>query len=383
MHPRRALPLVVCLLAAPACLVEGPHSRDQHRTVDIIRQEHRWAADQIGRRVTEEDLARVRSGELQASRAARVKFVRLVDGIDRATWIREATPRGIWASAYDPPDMDELAFRFERAGLLRRQAMAEADELADALVDSAVPGAISFSELRKAMLAANRADASEAHLVAELTALVNKEPTLQPALRRFVIQQPTKQRPFVPAVTTYLRNHPSERAELERLPAELSGDAQLIEKALAEQPAPPPRAAQPKPQPPPPPEPAKKPVPQEPTPDEKAAVRERGQAQQEELSDEAGKSDGSQLEIQGDAREMMTARGLPRSMGHKNGLLVLRYAEQRPCKTGSCEALVDYFFDADGSFKKEEVVGGARAPTRPPPPPPAKKGQDDEFKGDD
>src|SRR5437879_3477455 len=147
MTVRRALPALLAALSD--CYLEEPHSRDEHRTVDQIRTEHRWAAEQLGRR-------------------SRRRFLRLLDALDRLSWMREATPRGLWASIDDQPDIDELAFRFERAARLRSEALAEADELAEALAVSAAPGALSFADLRRAVSAVNQIEASEQRVANDL-----------------------------------------------------------------------------------------------------------------------------------------------------------------------------------------------------------------------
>jgi hypothetical protein len=332
------------------CYLEGPHSRDEHRTVDQIRQEHAWAADEIGRRLTPEDLERVRAGESSATRQARRRFLRLLDALDRLAWMREAAPRGLWASVEEPQDQDELAFRFARAGKLRGEAFAEADEIAEALANSPAPDAIKWPDLKRALMTLAQAEASEEKVARELAALITKEKGLRAAGSRFPTMAPPLPRPFVAAAAAYLRAHPSDRIELERLPPELMADAKRIRSAVDE--APPPA--------PPPVREEVRPVPSRPSADEQAAVRDRA-AQAHAEADAAGKAtSGGLLQIAGDARQMLTARGLPAAVGRRpDGSFTLRYEEQRPCASGSCATLVDYLFNESGSLMHEEVVGPA------------------------
>ena len=445
MHFRTALPL--SLLALSGCFVEGPHSRDQHRTVDQIRQEHRWASNQIGRRTSADELARVRAGESQPNRTARLRLVRLIDALDRITWIREATPRGLWASVEDHPDLDELVFRFDRAGKLRAADLAEADELAEALAASPAPGALSFVELRKALTALRASEAAEERIAASLGTLQKKEPALRSIISRFPPLPPASPRPFLGATASYLRYHPAEQAELDKLPVDAAADVRRIRAMVDDQgPA---EAGQQQPL-----HPQAGPVAPLNGP---AGVRDRADREHAEADAEAAahpmasagslppgvasggpptatgaptagpatRGGGATHELQGDARQMLTNRGLPRSMGTRDGLLALRYEEPRPCAAGSCIMLIDYLFNSAGTLVREETAGpapkaaGAAAPapmvseppapraaqpTTPPAPradepindgPPSSDGEpaapakappaprDDEFKGDD
>ena len=378
-HLQRALLPCLAAAALSGCLLPGPHSRDQHRTLDQIRQEHRWAADQVGRRTPAEDLARVRAGEPKPSRDARRRLVRLTDALDRITWMREATPRGLWASADDRPDIDELAFRFERAARLRQAALAEADELAEALAASPAPNALSFAELRKSLAALHAAEQAEDRTSAALASLTAKEPSLRSAVQRFAPLPPPSPRPFVGAAAAYLRLHPSERGELDRLPKESADDARKI-RALLDEKGPPPAALQAE-------------VPKEPQPvapgavapkDAKGAVRARAgqahadasaEAQQHPVGAAGPSATAPVLALQGDAKQMLTTRGLPLAISTRDGLLALRYEEPRPCAAGSCATLIDYLFNGSGGLVREETAGPA-APRGPRP-------KADEQKGDE
>ena len=370
MHSRA----LTCLaaLALPCCYLSGPHSRDQHRTVDAIRQEHRWASEEIGHRLSAEDLTQVRGGDSRAARDGRRRLLRLLDALDRVAWMREATPRGLWASVEEPGDQDELAFRFARAAQLRHDALAEADELAEALATSTAPGALGWSDLRRALAAVQKSEASEEKVTAELQELSTKEPALRSAAARFPALAMTQPRPFVGAAAAWLRVHPRDAAELDRLPRELQADGSRIRAALAED------------KPPQPPE-TVTPVPQEPSADERAAVRERAAAAHAEADAEGDKLPGAKappapgggglLQVSGDAQKMLQSRGLPQAFGQRqDGTFALRYQEPRPCKAGSCPTLIDYLFGAGGRLLREETVGPADQPARPPAaaPPPAK-----------
>jgi hypothetical protein len=391
MHLRLTASALASALGLTGCLVSGPYSRDQHRTVDTIRQEHRWAGDQIGKPLSAEELGRVRAGDQRSMARAQRRLARLLDGLDRVLWIREATPRAVWASIDDKPDLDELAFRFARAAQLRREALAEADEVAEALATSAAPSGLRWADLRRALDELAVAERSETKIQSDLSDLAAKEPALRPELSRFPPLAPPQPRPFVAAAGAYLRSHPEQRGELDRLPRELSADVEHIRRALAEEPPPPaqppiaarPPVGEPPPVAPPPPD-AVKPIPPVPSDDERAAVRNRAADAQRELDNEAKneppmpgapeappppaapKGPGGLLQLQGDAQKMLTQRGLPRAMGQRpDGTFALRYEEPRPCSAGSCQTLVDYLFGPTGNLLREEVVGPSDKPAAP------------------
>jgi hypothetical protein len=83
---------------------------------------------------------------------------------------------------------------------------------------------------------------------------------------------------------------------------------------------------------------------------------------------------------------MVQNRGLPRAIAARgSGQLGLRYEEPRPCASGggNCPTLVDYLFNANGTFSHEEVVGPVQPASAPPKPGrPAPKPNDD-MQGDD
>ena len=334
------------LLLASGCYIDTPVARDQRRTLNAIRQEHRWAADRLARRMPAEEVSRVRAGDSRSSREANGRLRRLIDALERTTWIREATPRGLWASADEPPDQDELAFRFARAARIRADALAQADELAEALAVSTAPGALALGELRRALAALARIEESEPRIASEIADLARKERGLRGIEARFPASKPPSPRPFLAATSAYLRVHPAEVRELDRFPGPLAADVGRIKSSLEEKPADEPRPAI---------EPKQAPGPKE-------AVRERaGEAHREADAEAArlplGPSEGPTLALDGDAREMLKSRGPPRAIAARpGGLFALRYQEPRPCEKGSCETLVDFLYDATGKFVREEVV---------------------------
>jgi hypothetical protein len=381
---RLALPALLCASLA-ACLPGEPHSRDAHRTVDTIRKEHGWAATQIGKRVSAEELGRVRAGDDAAVDAAHRRLQKLEEALDRVIWVREAAPRALWASAEDAGDQDELAFRFARAGKLRGDAFAEADEIAEALATSPAPAALTWGDLSRALSMLQKAEASEEKVGKELAAVVAREPAVRGAASRLAPLPPPSPRPFVAAAAAYLRAHPAEQAQLDKLPKEAQADVERIRRALADQPAPPPIAEAPRAdarsgEP-----PAAEPVrsgPQDSSEGERAAVRDRaaaahaeadaaGKADPSGKADAGGKAAGGLLQIAGDARQMLTSRGLPRAFSRRaDGTFALRYEEPRPCASGqgSCPTLVDYLFNEGGGLLREETVGPAEGAAPAPPP---------------
>src|SRR5207248_11574920 len=93
-----------------------------------IAHQERCAQDARSRRPGRADLQAIRSSDYAAVGRGRGELKRLLQAIDRDTWIRNAASE-LMADDPDP----QLAASFDRAGRLRADAIQASDELASAL----------------------------------------------------------------------------------------------------------------------------------------------------------------------------------------------------------------------------------------------------------
>lgn len=207
--------LGVMLLLAAGCITGARvQERDDRLLREVSRQE-RWAQDAVEARATPDELARIRQRDYDAVGAGRKKLRRLLSGIDRGTWVREAVIEAVRDGDADP----ELPRAFDRAGQLRRDAAAAADELADALAEA--PGALAIADLQPGFEALRKAEQAEARL------------SSVPRQGRFQLQPAPvpAPRPLVSAAAKILRAHPEQQKDVDRLPGQ---DAVLIRSQVAQ-----------------------------------------------------------------------------------------------------------------------------------------------------
>src|SRR5262249_11801821 len=122
-----------------------------------ISQQERWAQDAVAGRPNRAQLDAIRASDYQAVGRGRTEFKRLIQSIDRGTWIRNTTAELM----SDDPD-PRLPAMFDRAGRLRSDAILGADELASALGEAR--GGLSIGDLRPGFEALRKAQGSEDRL---------------------------------------------------------------------------------------------------------------------------------------------------------------------------------------------------------------------------
>jgi len=149
--------MVFALGLCSGCLVAGrPMERDlrDDRVARQISQQERWAQQALDARPSPDQLERIRSGDPSAVAAGRKELQKLVQAVDRGTWVRDT------AAELIREDGDAaLAQDFDAGGRLRADAMQAADTLAGALADA--PGGLTAADLRSALEALRKAQASE------------------------------------------------------------------------------------------------------------------------------------------------------------------------------------------------------------------------------
>ena len=155
----RALWIAALGLAA-GCIVSSAGSKPMEsdyrddRLSRQIQQQERWAQQALDGRPTQEQLDRIRSGDQAAVTAGRKELGRLIQAVERGTWIRDACAETLREDG--PPS---LAQDFDRGGRIRRDAMQAADELASALADA--HGGLDSAMLERGLAALKKAQASE------------------------------------------------------------------------------------------------------------------------------------------------------------------------------------------------------------------------------
>jgi hypothetical protein len=203
----------LALLLAAGCIHGAPRRDD--RAIRSIAQQERWAQDAVAAKPTRNQLDAIRSGDFQAVGRARAELKRLVQAIDRGTWIRNSSAE-LLADDQDP----YLTAAFDRAGRVRSEAVQAADELASTLAET--KGGLTIGDLKPGFDAVHKAQASEDRL-ARLPLRaggVRLAPSPLPAPRAFI----------APAARLVSAN-PELARELDRLAPE---DASQIRARLAD-----------------------------------------------------------------------------------------------------------------------------------------------------
>src|SRR6267143_1012057 len=195
MHPRRAPP--------------GRSGDPRHC------QQESWAQQAISTRPSRAELDAVRSGDFNAVGRARTAFRRLLQAIDRGTWIRNTSSQLM----VDDP-VPRLAASFDRAGQLRFEAIQAADELSSALAQA--KGGLSIGDLQPGFEAIRKAQASEDRIA--------RLPPRPGGLRLAPAPLPVP-RPFIASAARLVSANPELTRELDRLPP---SDAAQIRARLAD-----------------------------------------------------------------------------------------------------------------------------------------------------
>src|SRR5258706_11574877 len=127
----------ILLLLSAGCIAGSAAIQRGDRLLRELAREERWARQAIDARPAKDQLESIRGGDYGSVGAARKEFVKLVQAVDRATWIRDASAE-LLREDHDP----ELVRQFDPAGALRIDAPNPADQLASAL--SQAPGRMSM-----------------------------------------------------------------------------------------------------------------------------------------------------------------------------------------------------------------------------------------------
>jgi hypothetical protein len=191
------------LMLAAGCIHGSPAVQRDDRMLRALSQQERWVQQALTSRPTRSQLDAIRSGDYTAVGRARGDLKRLVQAIDRGTWIRN-TAAELMAEDPDP----ELGRAFDRAGRMRSEAAQAADELASALAEA--NGGLTMGDLRPGFEAVRKAQASEDRIARlPLRAGVKLAPAPIPLPR-----------PFIAGAARLVSANPELSRELDRLPAD-------------------------------------------------------------------------------------------------------------------------------------------------------------------
>jgi hypothetical protein len=210
----RRFPFAV-LLAAAGCIHGSPAPQRDSNALRAINQQERWAQDALSRRPDRTELQAIRSSDFTAVGRGRGELKRLLQAIDRATWIRN-TAAELMLDDADP----QLAATFDRAARMRADAILAADELASALAEA--KGGLTIGDLRPGLEAVRKAQASEDR-IARLTPRAGG--------RRLAPAALPVPRPFLASAARLVAANPELTRELDRLAPD---DAAQIRARLAD-----------------------------------------------------------------------------------------------------------------------------------------------------
>jgi hypothetical protein len=209
----RGLSLAVILAAG--CIHGAPAAQRDSGTLRAIAQQERWTQDALARRPTRAELDAIRSGDYAAVGRGRAELKRLIQAVDRGTWIRN-TSAELLADDPDP----QLAATFDRAARLRADAIQAADELALTLADA--KGGLTVADLRPGLDAVRKAQATEER--------ISRMPPRAMGQRLASVALPVP-RPFLAAGARLVSANPALAREVDRLSPE---DAAQIRARLAD-----------------------------------------------------------------------------------------------------------------------------------------------------
>jgi hypothetical protein len=207
--------LFVAVVLATGCIHGSSAAQRDSGTVRAIAQQERWAQDAVARRPSRNELETIRNSDYAAVGRGRGELKRLLQAIDRGTWIRN-TSAELLADDPDP----QLAATFDRSARLRADAIQAADELALALAEA--KGGLTVGDLRPGLEGVRKAQASEER--------ISRLPARAMGQRLASVALPVP-RPFLAAGARLVSANPELARELDRLPPE---DAAQIRARLAD-----------------------------------------------------------------------------------------------------------------------------------------------------
>ena len=191
------------LLVSTGCIAGTASMRDDRIQRELARQE-RWTQAALEARPAPDQLESIRGSDYGSVGAARKEMQKLIQAVDRTTWIRDTTAE-LMREDGDPL----LAQQFDRAGRLRSDALQAADELARALAEA--KGGLTMADARQALEAVRKAQASEERLA--------KLPPSPRVLKLAPSSIPVP-RPFIEAAAKLVVDNPDLAKELDRFPPE-------------------------------------------------------------------------------------------------------------------------------------------------------------------
>src|SRR5437868_4053400 len=189
------------LLLAAGCIHGSSAVQRDDRALRAIVQQERWAQQALAARPSRAQLDAIRSSDYAAVGRARGDLKRLLQAIDRGTWIRNTAAEALT----EDPD-PELARAFDRAGRMRTEAVQAADELASALADA--KGGLTIGDLRPGFDAVRKAQASEDRIA---------RMPLRPGGTRLAPSPLPLPRPFIAGAARLVSANPELGRELDRL----------------------------------------------------------------------------------------------------------------------------------------------------------------------
>ena len=189
------------------CITGGRTVRSERddRMLRVLAQQDRWAQQALDSRPGPQQLDKIRQSDFASVAAGRKSLQKLLQAIDRGTWIRDTTLEML----RDDPADTTLLQGFDRAGRLRSDALSASDELSGALAEA--KGGLTAADLRPGFEALRKWQASEDR--------ISREPP-RPGLRLAAGPLPTP-RPFMDAASKLAAADPDAARQLERfLPPE-------------------------------------------------------------------------------------------------------------------------------------------------------------------
>src|SRR3954464_3172885 len=133
--------IILVLLLAAGCITGNSAVQHDDRMYRALSQQERWSQDALNQRLSPPQIDDIRNSDYAAVGRGRAELKRLLQAVDRGTWIRDTTAE-LMREDNDP----RLLQQFDRAGRIRTDALQGADEVAGALADS--KGGLTLAEPR-------------------------------------------------------------------------------------------------------------------------------------------------------------------------------------------------------------------------------------------